>query len=450
MSPSAGTSAGGRGLLRILGLVSGVAVAVSGTIGSGIFRTPGVIAKDLGDARLILLLWVLGGLVFVCGALTYAELGSRYPESGGLFNYIRRAYGDGAGAVYGWLFTMVIGAAPIATLAIVFGEYVVRLAGASPQLVQPIALVAIVVFTAANLAGLRWGAGTQNVLTAFKLLGMGGLVVVAFLHPPAPGAAEPFLGAERHRLGLLAAFALAFQSLIYVYDGYSDPLKVGEEIHSPERNLPRSLIGGVLVITAVYLALNAAFLRSVPLDVMARSNLVAGEAAVRLFGRAGDAVIVTLAIVSVLGTLNTSLLVNPRVAYATARAGLMPGIFTRVNVGGTPTVATLWTAGIGVILALSGNFEQLLAVLTFAIALGEVGTTGSLFIFRRRDPRPPPFSVPGYPVIPAIFLLVNLAFALSVLLLRPVQAGVGLAVVAVAALGYVAWRRAPGPRPRHP
>ncbi|HEY7461600.1 MAG TPA: amino acid permease [Gemmatimonadota bacterium] len=433
-----------RGLLRILGVASGVAVAVSGTIGSGIFRTPGVIATQLGDAYLILGLWVLGGVVFTCGALTYAELGSRYPESGGLFNYIRRAYGDGAGSVYGWLFTMVIGAAPVATLSVVFGEYVVRLAGVSPQLVQPFAVGAIVVFTVANLAGLRWGAGTQNVLTLVKILGMAGLVIVAFLHPPAPGAGKAYPGAERYEAGLLVAFALAFQSVIYAYDGFGDPLKVGEEIHHPERNLPRSLIGGVLVITAVYLALNGAFLWSVPLDVMARSNLVAGEAAARLFGRAGDAVIVTLAIVSVLGTLNTSLLVNPRVAYATARAGLMPKAFTRVNAGGTPTVATLWTAAVGLILALSGTFEELLTVLTFAIALGEVGTTGSLFVFRSRDPRAPSFRVPGYPVVPGIFLLVNLGFALSVLLLRPAQAAVGSAVVAAAALGYVLWRRAPG------
>ncbi len=421
--------------------MSGVAVAVSGTIGSGIFRTPGVVAAQLGDSRLIVALWVLGGLVFVCGALTYAELGSRYPESGGLFTYIRRAYGDAAGAVYGWLFTVVIGAAPAAALAVVFGEYVVRLGGSSPELIQPLAILAILVFTATNYAGLRWGAGTQNVLTLLKLLGMAGLVTVAFLHPPAPGAGEAYAGAERHRVGLLAAFALAFQSVIFAFDGYSDPLKVGEEIHHPERNVPRSLIGGVLLITAVYLALNAAFLWSVPLEVMGRSKLVAGEAAARLFGRSGDAVIVVLAIVSVLGTLNTSLLVNPRIAFATARAGLMPQVFTRVNAGGTPTVATAWTAAIAVVLALTGTFEQLLTVLTFALALGEVATTGSLFIFRRRDPHPPPFRVPGYPVVPGLFLLVNLGFALSLLLLRPVQAGLGVGVVALAALGYVLWRR---------
>lgn len=430
-----------RGLLRILGLASGVAVAVSGTVGSGIFRTPGVIATQLGDAYLILALWVLGGLVFTCGALTYAELGSRYPESGGLFNYIRRAYGDAAGAVYGWLFAVVIGAAPVAALAVVFGEYAVRLGGVSEGWVRPLATLAILVFAATNYVGLRWGAGAQNALTALKLLGMGGLVVVAFLHPAAPGAGEPYPLAERHAVGLIAAFALAFQSVIFAFDGFSDPLKVGEEIHDAERNVPRSLIGGVLVITAVYLALNAAFLWSVPLEAMARSNLVAGEAAARLFGRSGGAVIAALAIVSVLGTLNTSLLTNPRIAFATARAGLMPGAFARVNAGGTPTLATLWTAAVGLVLALTGTFEQLLTVLAFALALGEVATTGSLFVFRRREPRPPPFRVPGYPFVPGLFLLVNLAAAVSLLVLRPVQAAVGVGVILVAALGYVAWKR---------
>lgn len=437
-----------RPLLQILGVVSGVAIAVGGTIGSGIFRTPGIVAAELGDVALILGLWIFGSLIFLCGALSYAELGSRYPESGGLFNFIRRAYGRGAGFAYGWLFAAVIGPATAAALGVAFGEYAVRLAGAPETLVAPLAAGAILLFAATNLIGLRWGAGVQNLLTAAKVLGLGGLVVVAFLHAPAEGAGAPYPEAHRASVGLLVALALAFQSVIWAFDGFSDPLKVGEEIRDPQRNLPRSLVGGVLVIGVVYLLVNAAFLWALPLSALARSNLPAGEAAVRLFGPAGDGVIAGLAVVSILGTLNESLLVNPRIAFAMAREGLMFGVFRRVNAGGTPTVAVVWNAGLGFLLALGGTFEQLLAIVAFALALGEVAATGSLFLFRRRHRgESAPFRVPGYPVVPALFFLVNLGVAASLLFLRTSQAAIGLGVVALAAVTYAAWRAAGGDAP---
>jgi APA family basic amino acid/polyamine antiporter len=436
-----------RPLLQILGIASGVAIAVGGTIGAGIFRTPGVVAAELGEVRLILALWVFGGLVFLSGALSYAELGSRYPESGGLFNFIRRAYGDAAGFAYGWLFAAVIGPATAAALAVAFGEFTVRLTGAEDSLIRLLAPGAILVFGLTNYAGLRWGAGVQNLLTAAKVLGLGGLVMVAFLHPAAEGAGVPFEGANRSSVGLLAAFALAFQSVIFAFDGFNDPLKVGEEIREPERNLPRSLLSGVLVIAVVYLLVNAALLWAVPIESMARSNLPAGEAAVRLFGPSGDAVIAGLAIVSVLGTLNESLLVNPRIAFAMARQGLIFRGLRSVNEGGSPTGAIVWNAGLGLVVALSGTFDQLLALVAFALALGELAALGSLFLFRRRFPgTPAPFQVPGYPFVPALFFLVHLAFVLSLLLLRTGQAAIGLGVVAAALAVYPLWRRA-GPRP---
>jgi APA family basic amino acid/polyamine antiporter len=238
--------------------------------------------------------------------------------------------------------------------------------------------------------------------------------------------------------------------VIWAFDGFSDPLKVGEEIRDPRRNLPRSLVGGVLVIGVVYLLVNAAFLWSVPIEQMARSNLPAGEAAVRLFGAAGDDLIAGLAIVSILGTLNESLLVNPRIAFAMAREGLMFRAFKSVNPGGTPSVALLWNSGLALAFAVSGGFDRLLAVIAFALTLGELATTGSLFLFRRRLPHePPPFRVPGYPLVPGIFFAVNLWVAGSLLFLRTGEAALGLVVVAVAACGYAVWRllerrRSPG------
>jgi APA family basic amino acid/polyamine antiporter len=443
MAESAALGSQSRPLLRILGLASGLAIAVGGTIGSGIFRTPGVVARELGDVFLIMGLWVFGGLVFLCGALSYAELGSRYPEAGGLFVFIRRAYGRGAGFAYGLLFAVVIGPATAATLGVVFAEYALRLTGAPDGLLTPLALGAILVFAVTNYVGLRWGATTQNVLTAAKVLGLLGLVIVAFLTSPAQGAGEDFSGAHRASAGLLVALALAFQSVIFAFDGFNDPVKVGEEIEDGERNVPRSLVGGVLLISLVYLLVNAAFLWALPLDVMARSNLPAADAAVRLFGSNGGSLIAALAIVSVLGTMNESLLVNPRIAYAMAREGLLLRSFRSVNEGGTPTVAVLWNAGVGMAFALSGRFEDLLTVVAFALALGEVAATGSLFVFRKRHPQSvPPFRVPGYPIVPAVFLLVHVGVALSLLLLRPRESMLGVGVVCVALVIFALWRPA--------
>lgn len=430
-----------RPLLRILGVVSGLAIAVGGTIGSGIFRTPGLVAAQLGSVQLIAILWLVGGLVFLCGALSYAELGSRYPESGGLFNYIRRAYGPGAGFVYGALFAAVTGPASAAALAVVFGEYAARLAGAAPAVVPALAAGAIALFAVTNWIGLRWGANVQTALTAAKVLGLGGLVVAAFLHAPAAGAGEPYAEANVAGAGLVVAFAIAFQSVIWAFDGFSDPLKVAGEIEHPERNLPRALIGGVLVIAAVYLLVNAAFVWALPLDAMARSNLPAGDVAERLFGGRGANLIALLAIVAVLGTLSESLLVNPRNAYAMARDGLLFAALRRVNEGGTPTLALAWNASVAVLFAVSGTFEGLQAVVAFALALGEVATSGSLFLFRRRQPHSPaPFQVPGYPWVPLVFLTVNLGVAVSLVLLSAREAAVGLGVIAAAALVYALWR----------
>ena len=444
-----------RPLLRVLGIFTGIAVAVSGTIGSGIFRTPGIVASQLGDPVSILLLWVAGSLVFLCGALTYGELGSRRPESGGLFPYIRLAYGPGPGFVYGWLFALIIGPAPAATLAVVFGEYAERL-GIAPEIalrlpgigtVAPdpgklLAGGAVILFTATILAGVRWGARVQNALVVGKVLGLVALVAAAFLYEPAAGAGATFAGAERFELGLLAASALAFQSVIWAFDGFSDPLKVGEELHDPERNVPRSLVGGVLLIAAVYLLVNAALLWALPLAEMASSNLPAAEAALRLFGGRGDDLIAMLAIVSVLGTLQTSLLANPRISYSMARAGLNFSAFRRVSEGGTPVVATVFNSALAFGIALSGSFDQLLALVAFALAVGEVAAAGSLFVFRRRHPETrPAFRVPLYPLVPAVFILVHAAVVVSMILLRPREAAIGSAVLAAAAGAYLIWRR---------
>lgn len=445
-----------RPLLRVLGIFTGVAVAVSGTIGSGIFRTPGIVASQLGDPVTILLLWIAGTVVFLCGALTYGELGSRRPESGGLFPYIRLAYGRGPGFVYGWLFALIIGPAPAAALAVVFGEYGERL-GLGPELTLRLPAVgeiapepgkvlaggAVLLFTATILAGVRWGARVQNALVVGKVLGLLALVATAFLHDAAPRAGGTFAGAARFEIGLIAAAALAFQSVIWAFDGFSDPLKVGEEIRDPERNVPRSLVGGVLVIGGVYLLVNAALLWALPLAEMARSNLPAAEAAMRLFGTRGDELVAALAIVSVLGTLQTSLLANPRISYSMARAGLHFSAFRRVSEGGTPVVATLFNSALAFGIAMSGTFDQLLALVAFALAVGEVAAAGSLFVFRRRHPETRPvFRVPLYPLVPALFLVVHAAVVVSMVILRPAEAAVGCAVLAAAAGAYVIWRRA--------
>ena len=442
-------------LLNILGVAFGLAGAVGGTIGGGILRTPGLVAAELGSASAVLLAWLLGGLYGLLGAICVAELGASLPRSGGWTVYARRAFGDGAGFVVGW--TDWLGhCAGVAWVGLTAGEYSLALFPDLPLGSKGIALLVLALFTAIQLQGVRAGSGSQLLLSLAKTLAFLVLVGACFLLgdpasapvlPSLPEAADP-VGLPAW-LALAAAWVLALQAIIGTYDGWHSPIYFSEEFSEPARDLPRSLIGGVLAVIAIYLLINAALLRVLPLPELAASTLPLADAAERLFGATGGQLITVLALLSVLGLINTSILSAPRVLYALAREGLFLPAATQVSAGGTPGVALLLTSGAMALLVLFSDFPILLAIASFLYVALYASGIASLFVLRLREPElERPFRAWGHPWSGLIVLAGSAAFLVGALLEDRSHSLEALALVAGAApLYWLNKRLTPGETP---
>lgn len=427
-------------LLNILGVAFGLAGAVGGTLGGGILRTPGLVAADLGSGGAVLAAWLLGGLYGLLGAVCVAELGTSLPRSGGWTVYSRRAFGDGAGFVVGW--TDWLGhCAGVAWVALTAGDYARALLPALPLGSKAIALLLVGVFTAIQLLGVRAGGGSQLLLSLAKTFAFLLLVAACFLlGEPAPAAAGfpavPLSGLPGWQVAA-AAWVLALQAIISTYDGWHSPIYFAEEFSDPVRDLPRSLIGGVLAVIAIYLLINLALLRVLPLSDLAASPLALAAAAERLFGSRGGLLITALALLSVLGLINTSILSAPRVLFALAREGLFPPAASRVNSGGTPWVALLLTGVAMALLILFGEFSVLLAIASFLYVALYASGIASLFVLRWREPElERPFRAWGHPFSGLVVLAGSAAFLLGALLGDRSHSLVALALVAAALPAY--------------
>jgi len=385
-------------LRRSLGLVDGLAMVVGIMVGSGIFRTPGLVAAYLGRPSLTFVAWILGGVVALLGALCFAELSTRHPAAGGKYVYVREAFGPRAGFVVGW------------------GEALAT---------YPVAIAAIAVV---NLAGVASGRWVQNLATGAKVLVLAGVAVLAFAAGDGAGWRST-LPAAPTGIATLAALALAFQAVVWTYYGYLDVAKIAEEVVDPDRTLPRVLLGGIAIVTALYLLLNAAFFQVLPIERIAASNLVPGDVAAAVSGAGGGALVAALALLIVVASLNGNLFVTPRVIFGMAREGLAPAVLARVNRGGTPWAATLLVGAVVVLLAATGTFQSLLGLAVTVIIVIDGFTVLSLFRLRARRPSAP-FLVPLFPLTPLLFVGVYAA-----LFVGTAWAARGTVLAALALLG---------------
>jgi APA family basic amino acid/polyamine antiporter len=377
-------------------------MVVGVVVGAGIFRTPGLIAAQLGRPLLTFVAWVLGGALAFLGALIFAELATRLPRAGGKYVYAREAFGPRAAFVIGAVEGLVLYPAAIAAISVAAGEFSARLFGWSR--VSLLGPAFVVLFTAINLTGVATGRWVQNVVTTAKILALGGIVVVAFAAGNGVGWHGALPGAPRG-LAVWGALAVAFQAVIWTYYGYVEAAKIAEEIVDPERTLPRVFLLGIAVVTGLYLLLNAAFLHVLPFDQVAASNLVAGDAAAAIFGTNGNVVITILALLVVLASLNGNVFVTPRVLFGMGREGLLPAALARVNAGGTPWVAMTVVGVVAAGLAATGAFGVLLSLAILIVLVIDGFSVAALFRLRRRQPEAP-FGVPFYPYLPALFILV--------------------------------------------
>lgn len=416
-------------LARELGFADATFLVVSSVIGAGIFFTPGVVAQSVPDPRLFLLAWLLGGGLSLAGALANAELGAMFPRAGGDYVYLREAFHPLAGFLVGWLSFFVIYAGTVATLAMAFADGVDRLLPLGEGGTIVLALSVILGSTWVNYIGVRSGATFNNVTAVLKIVAIGLLVVAGLVislpsPPAAPGATAPPPVSLR-------GFALAMSPVLFTYLGWNAPVYVASEIREPGRNVPRALFLGLAVCTGLYLLLNLLYLHTTPIAELAGAN-DAGEAAARaLFGAFGGNVASLLILLSVLGCLNATILVGPRIAYAMSLDGqFFPGTDRVHHVNQTPHVALIAQAVVAFgLIAVLKTFPSVLDYTTFAIVVATMADVAALYALRRDRPDAPrPYRAWGYPVVPALYFLANAAIATAMLFGRPLECFVALAV----------------------
>lgn len=438
-----GTPAPGK-LLQVLGLAFGLAVLVGNTIGMGILRTPGEVAALLPSVPLFMMIWVAGAGYALLGAMTMAELGAMRPRSGGQYTFVHHALGPFPGFVVGWTdWISTVGS--FAAVAIVLGEYVGPLVPALAGREAFTASAVVIGFALLQWGGVRIGDVTQQVTSLIKAVALVVLAGVALVMSGAVDAVPtpvPLTSPVPVGLALAGAVVVALQSAIFTFDGWTGPIYFGEEVRNPGRDIPRSMIGGVLLVLGIYLALNVAFLSVVPVAEMAGDPFVAATVASRLFGPTGDTVLRVLMIISLLASVNALVLMASRVPFALSRDGLLPAGLQRVNRGGTPTPALL----AGTILALgfiaTNTFNTVLALLAFFFVASYALSFTSLFVLRRREPATPrPFRVPLYPWIPGGALLGSIAFLVAAVLGDRTNSLWALGLVALSGPVYLVVRR---------
>ncbi len=408
-------------LLKVLGVAFGLAVIIGNTIGMGILRTPGEIAAQLPSAGWYLSVWVLGAGYALLGALTLSELATMIPRSGGQFALVHEALGPFPGFVVGWTDWMST-CCSVAAVAIVIGEYLGPLVPILEGYSQWTASAVVLLFSALQWHGIKIGDRTQRATSLLKALALVGLALIA-LYYGLTGQVVHSSSAETHDyqvpngIALLAAIVVAVQAAIFTYDGWTGAIYFGEEVTEPEKNIPRAMIGGVLLVMAIYLSLNVAFLMVVPVDEMAGDPFVAATVATRLFGPSGDDVIRILMLISLVAAVNSLVLMASRVPYAMAREKLLPRGLTAVNHGGTPTTALAASCIVSLAFVVTNSFDTALAMLAFFFVASYTLSFSSLFAMRIRQPqRHRPFKVPLYPIVPGLALLGSLAFLLAAII----------------------------------
>lgn len=456
-------------LVRGLGTWDAALLTIGSVVGTGIFLTTGDMARVLPDPVLILWVWAAGGLLTLAGALTYAELGVLFPRAGGLYHYLKEAYGPLPGFLYGWIAFLVIMSGGIAAIAIAFGEYLAsflpslgRTLGTLPLPwgslevtgVQLAAVGAIVLLTAVNHVGLEEGAWVQNALTVLKIgsiLAFGALGLFAPMREGFEGIGalgEP-AGSSLPPGALLVAFGTAMIAALWTYDGWYGLTCSAGEVRDPARSLPRGLILGTAAVIGLYLLLNLAYLRALPIAELAATPRVGETAALRLFGGGGARLVSLAVLVSAFGCLSATILYSSRIYLPMAADGLFFRSLATVHPRFRTPVRCLWAqSGWAALLAFSGTYAQLYTYVVFSSVLFHVATAAAVFVFRRRRPElPRPYRTWGYPVVPALFIAACVLLLGNTLAVSPTESLLGLGLLALGIPAFLLFRGKGAPAP---
>lgn len=452
------------GLVRGLGTYAAAAIVVGTMIGTGIFLKPSEMAAEGKSTAIVFAAWLVGGLLSLFGALSYAELGASIPEAGGEYAYLRRGFGPAWGFLFGWMHSIVgrpASAAAIAAGLLRFWGFLSPAVAApihtfhlhfpllgrnDPQFVftwaQPLAVGALILMTFINYLGVRFGGQVQIALTFLKVSSVLAIIVLGFLL--ARGNASHFTPLFPASLSsaTFSGFLAALAAALWAYDGWEDLNLVGSEVDDPQKNIPRALVGGVIFVIIIYIFFNAVCFYALPFGAVAASQHVASDVVASFAGH-GAALWITLAmIVSALGTMNSSILSGARVDYAMARDGLFFRVAAKVHPKfRTPGNALIFQCTLASIMALSGTFEDLTSLFIFAEWIFYALAVVAMFRLRRIEPDlPRPYLALGYPVLPALFIAGAIALTTSLWLARPLRSSIGLGLILFGLVFYRYWR----------
>ena len=448
-------------LIRGLSLLDSVLLLVSGIIGSSIFFTAKDIAAPLPNPVLFMGVWVVGGLISLLGCVAFAELGSMFPDCGGQYIYLREAYGDLVAFLYGWMLFSVANGGTIAALSVAAAAYsgevfpvvsqshvVLSLAGITLTRAHIFGLLLIAVLTYVNVVGLRWGALLQNLSTWTKFAAMSAFVLLGLavgkgswshFKPSGPGGLTMGLGPGQ----LISALGIGLIAVFWAYDGWVYITWVAGEVKDPRRNVPRAMVLGILAVAAIYLAMNVTYVYAMPLGEIAKHETIAHATAAVLFSpRAAAWLSLTIA-VSCFSAAATCTLSGARVYLAMAQDGVFFQRMAQVHPKWrTPAFSLigqgLWSA----LLTVSGRYDQLYTYVIYGMVLSYTLTVIGLFILRWKRPEiPRPYRCTGYPILPAIYVLVGAAWTLNTIITRPKEALAGTIIVLIGVPGYLYWKR---------
>jgi APA family basic amino acid/polyamine antiporter len=447
-------------LVRGLSLLDSVLLLVSGIIGSSIFLTAKDIATPLPNPALFFLVWVLGGLISLCACVAFAELGSMFPDSGGQYIYLREAYGDLVAFLYGWMLFAVANGGTIAALSVASAAYmgnivpaisqtriVFSIAGISFSRAHLVGLALIVILTWVNVVGLRWGALLQNVSTWTKFTAMTIFVVLGFaigkghwsnFTAHAPGGLSMGLSPGQ----LISAMGVGLIAVFWAYDGWVYITWVAGEVKEPRRNVPLSMVLGVLVVGAIYLAMNMTYVYAMPLSEVAKYETIAHAAAAALFSPGAAVWLSAMIAISCFSAAATCTLSGARVYLAMAQDGVF---FKRMAVvhpkWRTPAFSLIGQGVWAALLTMSGRYDQLYTYVIFGMVLSYTLTVIGLFVLRWKKPDlPRPYRCTGYPWLPGIYVLIGAAWTLNTIITRPAEAFWGATIVAAGVPGYLFWK----------
>ncbi|MBN2408585.1 MAG: amino acid permease [Candidatus Aminicenantes bacterium] len=446
-------------LKQEMGLLDATSLVIGSVIGSGIFMTTGFIIGFVKSPGLVLLVWVLGGLITLTGALSFAELAGMFPKAGGQFIYLKEAYGDWSGFLFGWAFFWVIMCGGIAALAVGFAEYMgyffpslsnqavilkIEVAGLpySLSVGQFVAVGSIFVLSAVNYFGIKSGILVQNVFVFMRIASIAVIVILGWIIGRKSGMVNWSSFFETSGTFEWKSLGLALFAVLWTYDGWYAVNCTAGEVKKPEKTIPLSLMLGTGAVVLIYLLVNSVYLAALPVETMSDVARVGELAATALFGQQAASLIAGAITIAIFGCLAATILYGPRVYYAMADAGLffrsMIFIHPRYRV---PTRAILWQGVWASILCLSGTYQTLYEYVVFALVLFFAATGAAVFVLRFRKPdHSRPYKTWGYPVVPLVFVIINLMVFLNSLYSQPRESFIGLLIILAGVPAFLYWQ----------